>query len=378
MLFEETALIEGRDVTQFSWASLRQFQNINFTANKIKKIHKILPKYEKNANKQAEQLRYCLIQAEEYFRAAESVTMATKPLLIYYGIVSLALAKILFKQSGMSSLDAARGQHAHHGLDFRLAGGPVIGASLEEVGANFRAVPLVKANDERFGTFALWHASSRNSPIVGNLTRNLENGASTKALNILAQVADVSPAPLREKGLSFLDCARQLPYLRSTLNMHGVKGSTARGTIDATVWENRGRSEYKIVIQPGDGDIIEKICEKFIFSPSMVPFAEISDMPSGYIISISELGEFSAPEAIQIKKDEVWFMHENENLNEFGHIYVCMFIIGNYARYYPEMWMKEIENSTPLFLLSQEIVHWSSRRMPLLCFGELNRTYYLN
>ena len=315
MLLEETALIEGRDVSQFSWASLRQFQNVNFTADRIIKLHNVDQRYQKNAKKQAEQLRYCILQAEEYFRAAESVTMATKPVLIYYGIISLALAKVLFKQSGKSSLDAARGEHAHHGLGFRLDGGSVAGASLIDVGEKFRAVPLINANGERFGTFALWHKSSRNSPLIGNFTRNLANGSSTKSLRILAQVDDVEPRSLRKEGLSFLDCAKQLPYLRNTLAMHGVAGSTVRGVIDVNLSENGNKCEYKIVIQPGDAETISKVCERFKFSPSTVPYVTILEMPSGFILTISDTHKFIAPEAIQIKQDELWFLHENDNLN---------------------------------------------------------------
>jgi hypothetical protein len=43
----------------------------------------------------ARQLAYCILQAHEYYRAAETVTIHTSPLLYFYGMLSLAKALIV-------------------------------------------------------------------------------------------------------------------------------------------------------------------------------------------------------------------------------------------------------------------------------------------
>src|SRR5262245_27333570 len=88
----------------YAWAGLRRFQNVETVARQIAAMHDLPPKSMANARKQATQLRYCLVQAREYFSAAQSVSLATKPNLLYYGTMSLALAEILLKQTGLSSL----------------------------------------------------------------------------------------------------------------------------------------------------------------------------------------------------------------------------------------------------------------------------------
>jgi YaaC-like protein len=72
---------------------------------KISEMHKV-PKGEHEANlkKQGKQIGYCLRQGEEYFQASEGVDLATRPLLLYYGCVSLSQVK----KDGTFSLDANR------------------------------------------------------------------------------------------------------------------------------------------------------------------------------------------------------------------------------------------------------------------------------
>lgn len=78
----------------------------------------------------------------------------------------LALAEILLKQTGDSSLDRARQQHRHHGLLFRELQAAA-GANLNASAGALKAAPYVNATNERVGTFELWHRSSREMPAVG-------------------------------------------------------------------------------------------------------------------------------------------------------------------------------------------------------------------
>ena len=61
----------------------------------------------KNISKQAEQVSFCIRQAEEYFESSNVVSLATKPLLLYYGAASLAMALSLIRKDGEHSLDVS-------------------------------------------------------------------------------------------------------------------------------------------------------------------------------------------------------------------------------------------------------------------------------
>ena len=107
MIITNAARLSVRDPERFSWGELRRFHNVEAVQTLISDIHKA-PRSDPNVKKQATQIRYCLQQAREYFDSAKAVSLVTKPVLLYYSIMNLALAEVLLKQDGNSSLDKAR------------------------------------------------------------------------------------------------------------------------------------------------------------------------------------------------------------------------------------------------------------------------------
>src|SRR5215208_6441303 len=120
MILRATRTTPSGDLAAFAWSGLRRFHDEIFVKNQLIGLHQIGKKHHPNAEKQARQIRYCLMQAKEYAEAAERVSLVTKPTLAYYSTMCLALAEVLLKQDGMSSLDKAREQHKHHGLHFHI------------------------------------------------------------------------------------------------------------------------------------------------------------------------------------------------------------------------------------------------------------------
>jgi YaaC-like Protein len=166
MSIKNARKIRSADRELFAWAGLRKFHNVDVVADKLIEIHSIPARWHQDAKKQAQQLKYCLVQAREYFQAAQSVSLATRPNLLYYGTMSLALAEILFKQSGERSLDKARAEHRHHGLTVTVGG---IGRydELAAAASQLKATP-VEINGHRRGTFELWHQSAREGSRIGS------------------------------------------------------------------------------------------------------------------------------------------------------------------------------------------------------------------
>jgi hypothetical protein len=82
-------LVPDADVARFSWAGLARFHNVSSVTEWLCGLHKLDRTQRENARKQARQIRYCLIQAKEYYDAAAAVTLATKPNLLYYSAMSL-------------------------------------------------------------------------------------------------------------------------------------------------------------------------------------------------------------------------------------------------------------------------------------------------
>ena len=72
------------------WQSLSRFESYDFVARWYKKAHQRKP----NASK-VTQINACFIQGREYFSNAASSAMSVKPLLLYYGVLSLSRGVIL-------------------------------------------------------------------------------------------------------------------------------------------------------------------------------------------------------------------------------------------------------------------------------------------
>ena len=56
----------------------------------------------------------------------------------------------------------------------------------------------------------------------------------------------------------------------------------------------------------------------------------------------------------------------NPTLNEFGFLYVGIHLAGNYARYFPDKWLLDVESSSPLSLSIEELCTLCEWRAPWL------------
>jgi hypothetical protein len=119
VIINSTRRAPSRDIGPFAWSGLRRFLNETLASEMIQALHQPDKKQRSNVRKQARHVRYCLMQAREYADAAERASLVTRPTLYYYSAMCLALAETLLKQGGMTSLDAARQKHSHHGLVFK-------------------------------------------------------------------------------------------------------------------------------------------------------------------------------------------------------------------------------------------------------------------
>jgi len=107
------------DPKRETWRRLLEFANKALAFEALVGIHGT-PKGSDRSNykKQAEQMRAALIQAEQYFQAADAANLITSPNPLYYGAYSLSSAIMLLLGDGTMSLDYLRKntKNASHGL----------------------------------------------------------------------------------------------------------------------------------------------------------------------------------------------------------------------------------------------------------------------
>jgi hypothetical protein len=341
--------------------------------------HQVPSKHRDNVRKQAQQIRYCLVQAREYFTAAATVTLATKPNLLYYGTMSLALAEVLFKQSGESSLDKARAENRHHGLSMTVGGFPK-NSDLPTVSQQLRAVPIT-VEGKRKGTFELWHRTSREHPIAGVKTNHFATGGSNSGFNVVFEAIDEPYPPIPDSGLTLAEALSSIPLMAERVHPLGLPAELARGTVSL---DTRGDQEwsatYNLLLHPSPLNV--KIIENIFLNPNNIDRVDCFEIGAGLQIVIrtdwiNGPTSIPLPPAAMIDNTE-WRMWANKpRLNEFGFLYLALFLAGNYARYFPDKWLFDVEVASPLGLAIEELCAISEWRAPWLTFCELDMTLFV-
>jgi hypothetical protein len=78
MIIRDVALVPPGDIARYAWSHLRRFHYVGYVSRLITALHAPPANQEANVNKQAEQIRFCLQQAEEYAEAARTCDPLTK------------------------------------------------------------------------------------------------------------------------------------------------------------------------------------------------------------------------------------------------------------------------------------------------------------
>lgn len=369
--------VNDHDVEAFAWRRIAQFQNIDYTAQLIMNLHKLDKKHLANAKKQAEQVKYCLTQAREYFDASKRVSLATKPVQQYYCLMSLALAEILVKQTAESRLSALRANHNCHGLTFSLTSEPNVQESLASTAVKFYAKPQFGSNGKAKGTFEVWRRSARESPIGGEFIERHLSGQ-TKSFKLLFVPSDEPPPVLPSSGINLYQCLTNLPYMAEPLSRWGLDLRMVRGVASKTYNTATQTTTTSLTIHPNTNENIEAFGNLCKFEPSCINHLRIHEFPSGYTLSWDQgIGAISLPHATCISTEDVYFTCSSEGFGEFGHLYLSLHMIGNYARYYPDKWIKHIEVNSPLASVVDDLCRYAMERLPLLALSELARSYYV-
>ena len=116
--------ITCENINQETWRRLLEYANNKLAIDKLIEVHGA-PKSkadEKNYLKQASQIRVSLLQAKEYFTAAQHSSLITSPNHLYYGMLMLSCAIMLILGDGTKSLDYLRRdkKNQKHGLNFSI------------------------------------------------------------------------------------------------------------------------------------------------------------------------------------------------------------------------------------------------------------------
>lgn len=369
-----------------TWLRLKRYRDIDYVAKTLMSLHEISSKHKNNVRKQAEQISFSLLQSEEYWRSASKASIATSPLLYYYSILAMALAELLWKQSGEVSLDKARSEHGHHGLDIRMRNNSLDNMML----STFWAKQHFSSEIPR-GTFELWRRSARQLPMHATVNYHFDDNSSTSGVRIMFEHSKSSDrVEFPREGLSLLTCFKMLPTMTKILAEIGIRSSLARSYSEIDIHENpsilgRKGSHYSFVLHPCPDTLRDDIIQNMRLDANYLDCITVRGegrRDGGLIVNINpdEFGytpRGTWPDSFPLSKREIWIPEGTPHLNEFGYFYVGLFICGMISRYYPDIWMREIASSSASALAVASFMEQVSWRVPMLLLGELSGSLIL-
>lgn len=385
--------ILSTDPTQQIWQFLHVFHDLERTERLIRhNFHIGEDKHKQHIRKQSQQISYCLKQAEEYFFAASQVGIATKPLLLYYGAVSLARSLILLRNNGEYSLDYMRThkRHNHHGLELH---GDIDG-SLRQSPFNLltEASCSIYFNQESkpWGTFGLFYRSL--APSAAQIDINVYD--SGKSGYLRWKLPSSSPLPelkvYQDTSMRLfyllLQCPDMVESIRYFVGSY-VAFPLHRVRVEATANLIPETDKMDFVIDYYVNDILTEQDHE-VLTKSGLKLVEKWGSNYVYQDTYSSRDEGADNEESQ-NVDSGYFLVEDLTGQKYLHIpfsgflgpyvpepaafYILIFSFGWLARYYPDIWLKAMDDITVREVI-EKFSEVFTRKFPLFILDQLTLT----
>jgi hypothetical protein len=335
-----------------------------------------------NIRKQARQVRYCVLQAREYFTAAQHVGTATRPNLLYYGLSSLAYAIILLRGGGEYSFDYMRSHgKGHHGLD--LTGVPKAGASPDDAAAALRARPHLRRGVPA-GTFADLVVFLRPEPVFVR-QRVLHANAANREFALYGATAPPSRASLVADEYTFASLTSSLPDLLDAWRFTGHGFCLGTCVVNREYFAGSVQRTTTLIINGSNVDAQDQILSgiQFPSGPASIlcTALEVQPFDQAMIIRYVDTAEWPTPSltsAAHARDGSLKLFRGREIgtnwLPPLAAAYALLFQLSMLVRYHPDIWMRAVEERSIFSLLVEEVIDQLARDLPVLAaeqvFGE--------
>ena len=314
-------------MTSQEWHNISRFESYDLAKSWYQETHK----RQLNATK-TKQINAFFIQGREYFRSASSSDMSVKPLLLYYGVLSLARGAILLRNASKKGESLAQS----HGLKEVNWRGTVSDGIKNILDLGIQA--------ER-GTFLELVESIPNV----HHTEYFSYQSKSKAV-LQHDLGDIKFCTTGE----LLTLGDLLSRLKQT--MHSFQGVTGRDPkwFLTIVTSYAAETHFLLFTKPPD-EVLKLVDQRSV---------TIQPMPKGWpnlTLPIPQQGLVFRHEAGSAHQSKFPLFHETEGpqalmhgianfpngdkLNEFFKLYLTSFVLGTLARYYPSVWMALLSGS---------------------------------
>jgi hypothetical protein len=397
------------------WKLLRFFRDVKFASEQHRRILNIseeqYKKHKKYIEKQAKQIGYCIRQAEEYFQASSQVGLATRPNLLYYGAVNLSQALILLKNNGEYSLDLRREQerHKHHGLEFKKSvkdfkpdQGTESFFNLLQCSVYSKPESDKEQQSQKqtpWGHFPLFYKSL--IPSAYGIPIEIHNPKSGHGILInqgffikkisqsVANILDIENLLIPNKFNS-LEIIKLLPDMYFFLNQVNINPELLPGSIKIIEYQNEESEENKRRIEEIHIFSIDKIlpnwksdlknsyAQRFTDTQFLIlteSDTNISFQLSRQYFPESEDSGFDYPDLVDdITGRKFYIVKPETYIPEPAAHFILLFCLGMLCRYYPDIWIKAIDENVQVAELTDSLLNIIYRKFPNLILDQMTET----
>lgn len=385
------------------WKLLRFFRDVEFTSKRHCHIlgisQETYKRYKSNIDKQAKQIGYCIRQAEEYFKASSKVGIATRPNLLYYGAVSLSRALILLKRTGDYSFDALRlnNKHNHHGLELaKFFKSNSFNAGVEDFFNLLQCSCYTKVEQGNYilwGNFPLFYqclvpnAVKLNQKVfISNKSTYIQESSAFNVTDLLR--IDVS----NNNSFNSLDILKSLPDMYFQLKEIGISPNLCQGNLSSNVqvfYKNneQGKEEFdrQEVNYIFTLDSITQAQKSYIidfYKQQSNLINVVDDYGSNICLEISKtlysLNDKTStyiPDIVDSINHQLFYILYPENyLPEPAAYFVLLFCLGMLCRYYPDIWLKIIDENVQVTEVTDSLLNFIYRKFPNLILDQMTYT----
>lgn len=365
--------IVSDDIERETWRRLHEYANIDLATDYLTSRHGA-PKDQqekRNRKKQAEQTRFCLLQAKEYFDAARLSSLYTSPNHLYYGLVALTSAQMLLLGDGTSSLDYRRQDPAngHHGLRFTT------GCNASSARHGLTILDSSYAEVLRSGHFVSWysHLPSR-MDIYAQVTAEMKEGTFVDS-RVFGGYEMAKSAAMIGRRRTALELLRCLPDLAQDFNRYRMPVSAARSSQEVRVRHDAPTRHLWTFHQIFDRTSPEKLLERFQVPPRFAEYLHARATASGSLMAVEavipdlEGFEIRYPESRDTMDHETITYFDSIDTHELVDSFVIAFQLSMLSRYYPDLWVGCIESHCKASKLIDRAVETLIKKAPLLALS---------
>jgi len=348
------------------WWMLAGYKNIDKVSEEIISRHSSSD----NAKKQAKQIKHCLEQAEEYFQAASVTSIATQPLVLYYGMVSLSWALVLYKATGDYALDRLNSDHLEHGLSRPLFQYSSRHTPLPDLLTEVETTVSPLTGSELRGTFGLLAQHSRLEPSSALLTK-LDGTVVVTMRSLFEAKSTKNMVELAGRVLSLKDFFFQTPDMGPFLSELGIRPSFAV----VTQFTCQLRTDNSVLIDLMTSRCNEAEINSLEASFRALPGWIVRRLPSGVHARLHyQEGRRTGPGPIvseTVHGHRYIYLPKDDLLPDPARFLGAMFLLGMLVRYFPHVWMHFIDNRHPIVDAVEAFLPIAKRTFPTLILNNL-------